>query len=91
MDNSSLLIDNSQFKCKIREVIDSSVTVMEKGTINIFREINKMREEYTGLINKCNFYMPILIYKILQLWISVKKKTSILIFLMRIQIQECIL
>lgn len=53
MDNSSVIIDQTQLKVKIAEVIEGSVNIMEKGTKNIFVELNKMREEYTSLINKC--------------------------------------
>jgi hypothetical protein len=53
MDNSSVLLDNTQFRLKIGEVIEGSVNIMEKGTSNIFRELNRMREEYSSVINKC--------------------------------------
>lgn len=53
MDNSSILVDNTQFKIKIAEVIDNSINIMEKGTTTLNKEINKIREEYAGLINKC--------------------------------------
>ena len=53
MDNSSVLLDNTQFRVKIGEVIEGSVNIMEKGTSNIFRELNRMREEYSSVINKC--------------------------------------
>lgn len=53
MDNSSVLVDNSQFRLKIGEVIETSVGIIERGTLNVFKELNKMREEYSGMINKC--------------------------------------
>lgn len=54
MDSSSVLLDNTNLRMKIGEVIEGSVNIMEKGTSNIFRELNRMREEYSSVINKCN-------------------------------------
>lgn len=54
MDSSSVLLDNTNLRMKIGEVIEGSVNIMEKGTCNIFRELNRMREEYSSVINKCN-------------------------------------
>ncbi len=53
MDTSSFIVDQTGLKTKISEVIETSVNIMEKGTKNIFVELNKMREEYSNLINKC--------------------------------------
>jgi hypothetical protein len=53
MDISSLINDNGQLKFKIGEVIESSLNIIDLGTKNIFKELSKMREEYTCLINKC--------------------------------------
>jgi hypothetical protein len=53
MDSSSVLIDNTQIRMRIGEVIENSVNIIEKGTVNIFKELNKMRDEYSGIINKC--------------------------------------
>lgn len=73
MDNSSVLIDNMQFKNKIGEVIESSVNLIEKGTLTIFKELNKMREDYSSLINKCKFII-LTTFFIFQLLIFVKRK-----------------
>jgi hypothetical protein len=71
MDTSSLIIDQTQLKVKISEVIENSVNIMEKGTKNIFVELNKMREEYSSLINKCKNI-------IIQFSTPVRKKASVL-------------
>ena len=53
MDTSSIMIDQTQLKLKIGEVIEGSVNIMERGTKNIFLELNRMREEYSTIISKC--------------------------------------
>ena len=56
MDTSSFIVDQTGLKTKISEVIETSVNIMEKGTKSIFVELNKMREEYSNLINKCKYF-----------------------------------
>ena len=57
IDNSNILADQSQFKFRLGEVIENSVNLLEKSTFSIFRELNRMREEYSGVINKCNKFI----------------------------------
>ena len=53
MENNSVVAESNRFRIKIGEVIQGSVDILEKGTINIFKELNRMRDEYSTVINKC--------------------------------------
>jgi hypothetical protein len=57
MDTSGAIIDSGHLKLKIGEVIESSLNIIETGTKNIQKELSKIRDDYSGLINKCIYLL----------------------------------
>jgi len=41
----------------INQVLENSVNIVEAGTQNILALLNKMRNDYLLMINKCKYYL----------------------------------
>ncbi len=51
--DSNVLVENFNFRGRVGDVLETSINIVDMGTKNIFKELNKMRENYTVMINKC--------------------------------------
>lgn len=59
MDNSSIILDTSQFRSKVNDFLEQSLGVLSKRTTNVFKELDSLKEEYSSLIYKCNNYLTV--------------------------------
>lgn len=55
MDNSCLVLDGSSFKLRISEIIENSMYMIDKRASNIYSELEHLKNEYSGFVNKCKY------------------------------------
>jgi hypothetical protein len=53
-EHSLSQIQNEKLKIKINDVLEGTTDIVEKATQTIFNELNRMREQYSEVVNKCN-------------------------------------
>jgi hypothetical protein len=52
-NNSVILCENTAFKAHVEEMIKSSWVIIERRTNVINQELNRMREDYVEVFNRC--------------------------------------
>jgi hypothetical protein len=50
----SILTDTSNIKLRLNDFLESSLTALDKRSAWLHRELDKLRDEYTNMIDKGN-------------------------------------